>query len=66
MTEKPADPLRGEAAWRAQKDAIAKRNDAVHVRAERERKERDAEAHSKRAAEERRERESLPEQPRPL
>ncbi|HEX8207046.1 MAG TPA: hypothetical protein VF587_13380 [Solirubrobacteraceae bacterium] len=65
MTDK-AEPLRGDAAWRAQRDAIAKRNDAVHARAEREKQERNVEEMKKRNAEDRRERENLPEQPRPL
>ncbi len=66
MTDKPTEPLRGDAAWRAQRDEIAKRNDAVQARAQRDRAERDAEAAAHRRREERRESENLPEQPHPL
>src|SRR4051794_32809435 len=37
MKERPSEPLRGEAAWRAAKDAIAKRNDAARARGAAER-----------------------------
>jgi hypothetical protein len=66
MTQKPNEPLRGDAAWRAQRDEIAKRNDAVHARAQRDRAERDVEAATKRRRDERREAADLPQQPRPL
>lgn len=66
MTEKPTETPRGEAAWRAQRDAIAKRNDAVRDRAQRDRAVRNAEEVARRRREERTELDSLPEQPRPL
>lgn len=66
MTDKPTEPLRGDAAWRAQRDEIAKRNDAVRARAEREKVERNAAAATERMRKERDELQNLPEQPRPL
>lgn len=66
MTDKQTEPLRGEAAWRAQRAEIAKRNDAVRARAEREKVARNEAAVTERLRKERRERESLPEQPHPL
>jgi hypothetical protein len=42
MSEKPTQPLRGEAAWRAQKQEIAKRNDAARAAGMRERATKDA------------------------
>ena len=42
MTEKPTQPLRGEAAWRAEKQEIAKRNDAARAVGARQRAEKDA------------------------
>jgi hypothetical protein len=66
MSQKPNEPLRGDAAWRAQRDEIAKRNEAVYARAQKERGARDVDAAKKRRQDERREADSLPEQPRPL
>jgi hypothetical protein len=58
MTDK--QPLRGDAAWRARKAEIARRNDAARkVGAERRDQERQAAA-DRRRAHDRRERESLP------
>jgi hypothetical protein len=34
---KPTEPLRGDAAWRAQKKAIADRNEAAYARGRQER-----------------------------
>jgi len=65
MTE-PSQPLRGDAAWRAARAEIAKRNEAVHARAKRERTDRDAAAAAKRRLDEQREMETLPVQPHPL
>jgi hypothetical protein len=59
------EPLRGDAAWRAQRAAIAKRNEAVYARAERERAERAGMAMARRRDDERREAERCPEQPEP-
>lgn len=58
-------PLRGDAAWRAQKDEIAKRNDAARARGAAERAEQDARTNDRRLAAERSEAESVPEQPQP-
>jgi hypothetical protein len=65
MTE-PNTPLRGDDAWRAARDEIAKRNDAVHARAARERTDRDAAVMAKRRQDEKREMDNLPQQPHPL
>jgi hypothetical protein len=65
MTE-PKTPLRGDDAWRAARDEIAKRNDAVQARATRDRTDRDAAAAAKRRLDEKREMDNLPEQPHPL
>jgi hypothetical protein len=62
----PKPPLRGEAAWRAQRDEIAKRNEAAHARATRERGARDAAVAAKRRLDDQRDLDSAPEQPRPL
>ena len=43
MTDKPTpQPLRGEAAWRAEKQEIAKRNDAARAEGIRQRASKDA------------------------
>ena len=42
MTGKPTEPLRGEAAYRAEKLAIAKRNEAAQAAAGRKRAAKDA------------------------
>ena len=56
-------PLRGEAAWRAEKLAIAERNKAACAKAGAERGRRDAAAESERRAAERRDRALTPVQP---
>ena len=56
-------PLRGEAAWRAQKLAIAERNAAACATASAERGRRDAAIESERRAADRRDRAHLPVQP---
>ena len=56
-------PLRGEAAWRAEKLAIAQRNTAACAKASAERGRRDAAVESERRAAERRDRQGLPTQP---
>ena len=58
-------PLRGDAAWREQKDAIAKRNDAARARGAAERAEQDARTADRRLAAERLEDANVPEQPQP-
>jgi hypothetical protein len=57
------EPLRGEAAWRAEKAAIAKRNDAACAKAMNERGKRDAAAEKERRAAERRDFAARPSQP---
>ena len=42
MKDKPAQPLRGEAAWRAQKQEISKRNEAARAAGMRQRAAKDA------------------------
>jgi hypothetical protein len=61
----PSEPLRGEAAWHATKDAIAKRNDEARARGAKERDARAARANLERREVERRELEDMPRQPRP-
>ncbi len=58
-------PLRGDAAWRAQKDEIAKRNDAARARGASERAEQDARTNDRRLAAERMQDANIPEQPQP-
>ena len=41
MSPKSTEPLRGEAAWKAAREAIAKKNDATCARGRREREERE-------------------------
>lgn len=64
MTKSPSEPLRGEAAWRATKDAIAKRNDEARARGAKERDARSARAKLERRELERRELADLPRPPR--
>ena len=45
---KPAEPLRGEDAWRAQKKEIAARNEAAYARGREERAAREAAAAGRR------------------
>jgi hypothetical protein len=54
------EPLRGEAAWRAQKLAIADRNKAAHARGREERVRKDAEFEASRRAAEKRDRAERP------
>jgi hypothetical protein len=59
------EPLRGEAAWRAEKDGIARRNDAAQVAAAARRAARDARLAQQGLARDRLEADNLPEQPHP-
>jgi hypothetical protein len=59
------EPLRGEAAWRAEKLAISQRNDAACAKAMSERGTRDAAAAKERRAAERRDFAARPSQPKP-
>jgi hypothetical protein len=65
MTDKNAAPLRGDAAWRAAKAEIAKRNDAARARGAEERAANDAKAAERRRVADRIEASNLPEQPQP-
>jgi hypothetical protein len=57
------EPLRGHAAWKAEKERIAERNEAAFARGRQERTARDAAAMETRRAAEKRERANLPSQP---
>jgi len=58
--DRPADPpLRGEAAWRAEKDAIAKRNEEASRRAQAKRQAKYDQQTARMLADERQERASL-------
>ena len=61
----PAEPLRGEAAFRARKAEIAKRNEAARADGAVRRAAREARVSDQLIDEARRERSSLPRQPRP-
>jgi hypothetical protein len=58
------EPLRGHAAWKAEKERIAERNQAAYARGRQERTARNAAALASRQAAERSERAALPTQPR--
>jgi hypothetical protein len=58
------DPPRGEAAWRAAKDRIAKANEAAYARGREERAADAAEAAGRRRLVERESQKNLPKQPR--
>jgi hypothetical protein len=60
---KSTEPLRGEAAWKAEKKAIADRNEAAYTRGRRERADRDAARATRRRQAEREANQSLPTQP---
>jgi hypothetical protein len=61
----PAEPLRGEAAWRAAKLEISKRNEAASAIAVVKRRKEEAKAAKEGFEAQRREASSLPKQPRP-
>ena len=64
MTEKhEAPPLRGDDAYRAQKKAIAERNEAAYARGREQRATREREAAQRRHDQERRENSNTPPQP---
>ena len=63
--DKSSEPLRGDAAWRAQRALVAKNNDAAYARARTERDAKSARAAAARRAAEQRENASLPVQPEP-
>jgi hypothetical protein len=61
----PAAPLRGEAAYRARKAEIAKRNESAQAEGAARRAAREARLTEQRNASARKERSSLPHQPHP-
>jgi hypothetical protein len=63
MTKQPSEPLRGNAAWQAERQRISQRNDAAQARGREERAVRDEAVASRRREAERHERENLPTQP---
>jgi hypothetical protein len=63
--QRPLEPLRGEAAFRAHKAAIAKRNERACAAGAAERASHEAEISDRAVAADRKERASLPRQPRP-
>jgi hypothetical protein len=65
MTSPPTEPLRGEAAWRAHRAAVEKRNEAARKRGREQRAATDAENLRRRAAAELRAASDLPVQPQP-
>jgi hypothetical protein len=66
MTQRtPAEPLRGEAAYRARKAEIAKRNEAARADGAVRRAAKEARISEQQVADARRERSRLPRQPHP-
>jgi hypothetical protein len=66
MKTKPNEaPLRGEAAWRAEKLRIAQSNEKACAKAQAERSKRDLAKEVERRAAEKRDFAQLPQQPRP-
>jgi hypothetical protein len=61
----PAEPLRGEAAFRARKAEIARRNESARAAGAVRRAAREARISEQQLADARRERSSLPHQPHP-
>jgi hypothetical protein len=57
------EPLRGDAAWQAERQRIAKNNEAAHARGRQQRAEKEALAAQRDRAATRREMASLPTQP---
>jgi len=66
MTRKDEqEPLRGDAAWAAQRKQVADNNEAAYKRGRERRADEDAKVASRRRDEAARDRDSLPEQPTP-
>ena len=63
MAKTPSEPLRGDAAWRAAKAEIDKRNDAARARGQKERQAKTARALAENRAIARRELADMPRQP---
>ncbi|HEV2812000.1 MAG TPA: hypothetical protein VGW10_02010 [Solirubrobacteraceae bacterium] len=66
MTDKSAPPLRGEAAWKAEKQRIADRNEAAYKRGAAQRASSEARTEERRRAAAREQDAHLPVQPHPL
>jgi hypothetical protein len=65
MSNDEPTPLRGDAAWRALKQDVAKRNEAAFARGREQRKARENADLTRRALMERRDRANMPTQPTP-
>ena len=65
MSSEDFTPPRGDAAWQAEKQRIAKRNEAAYARGRKEQAERVAALRKREMAAERREYANLPTQPAP-
>ncbi len=63
MAKEPVEPPRGHAAWKAEKQRIASRNEAAWARGREDRAAHNADVARERRAAERRETASLPKQP---
>ncbi len=63
MKERTTEPLRGDAAYRAERQAIAKRNEAASAAAVRRRAEKEGKSVKEAAKRDQREMKSLPKQP---
>jgi hypothetical protein len=63
MSGQAREPLRGDAAWRAELKEIAKRNEAAQAAGQRKRAEKDATAAQQAARMARREARDMPKQP---
>ena len=65
MTKEAKEPLRGEAAWKAEKQRIAANNDAAYARGRKERAAKQAAASKRDRAAAKQETKNLPKQPKP-
>ncbi len=63
--KEPSEPLRGDAAYRAQRAAIEKNNEAAYARGRSKRAAQDEQVAKRRLADDRAERDRLPVQPEP-
>jgi hypothetical protein len=64
MTGEAKEPLRGDAAWKAEKQRIAANNDAAYARGRKERAAKHAEASKRDRAAAKQESKNLPKQPK--
>jgi hypothetical protein len=64
MSKDESPAPRGEAAWKAAKASVAKRNEVAYERGRKERAARDAAMRTRQAAADRRESAQLPKQPK--